>query len=177
MKYLNLGSKDILTHLFIQKFSDALDAEVNRMKKEDTLTQQQENIKDTAAKIAELGFGPYTQKEQPLKQQAFDPVERPSHYAEGRKYEPIKVIEDWKLSYCLGNALKYISRVGRKEDSLQDLDKAIWYLKKEREQYVNANYEQAFEPKQPIPRECEEGAMPVQCWPFEKPHSGYRTTA
>lgn len=65
----------------------------------------------------------------------FDPVNRPSHYAEGRQYEPIKVIEDWNLSYCLGNAVKYISRVGRKENSLQDINKAIWYLTKEKEKY------------------------------------------
>ena len=26
-----------------------------------------------------------------------DPINRPSHYAEGRKFEPIDVIEDWEL--------------------------------------------------------------------------------
>ena len=58
----------------------------------------------------------------------FDPVNRPSHYAEGRLYEPIAVIEDWQLDYHLGNALKYISRAGRKLDTLEDLKKAVWYL-------------------------------------------------
>ena len=58
----------------------------------------------------------------------FDAVDRPSHYAEGRKYEPIDVIEDWELGMHLGNATKYISRAGRKGDELEDLKKARWYI-------------------------------------------------
>lgn len=61
----------------------------------------------------------------------FDPVDRPSHYCEGRNYEPIKVIADWNLNYNLGNALKYISRAGRKGDYIQDLEKALYYLQAE----------------------------------------------
>ena len=60
-----------------------------------------------------------------------DPVNNPSHYAEGRKYEPINVIEDWDLNYRLGNAVKYISRAGRKLDAKEDLRKAVWYLQRE----------------------------------------------
>lgn len=57
----------------------------------------------------------------------------PDHYKGGRKYEPIEVIEDWGLNYRLGNALKYISRNGRKpgEDEREGLRKAIWYLERE----------------------------------------------
>lgn len=58
----------------------------------------------------------------------YDPVNHPSHYCEGRKYEPIKVIDDWGLDFYLGNALKYISRAGRKNDELEDLKKARFYL-------------------------------------------------
>jgi hypothetical protein len=61
----------------------------------------------------------------------FDPIENPSHYSEGRKHEPIDVIEDWGLGFHLGNALKYISRAGRKTDELEDLAKAIWYIERE----------------------------------------------
>jgi hypothetical protein len=57
-----------------------------------------------------------------------DPVNHPPHYIEGRTIEPIDVIEDWSLSYHLGNALKYISRAGRKSDAVEDIKKAIWYL-------------------------------------------------
>lgn len=58
----------------------------------------------------------------------FDPVTRPSHYAAGRQYEPIDVIEDWALGFHEANALKYISRSGRKDNQIQDLEKAVWYL-------------------------------------------------
>ncbi len=60
----------------------------------------------------------------------YDPVSCPSHYIEGRKYEPIDVIEDWELDFCLGNALKYISRAGRKNDEIEDLRKAIFYIER-----------------------------------------------
>lgn len=53
---------------------------------------------------------------------------RPSHYCDGRQYEPIKVIQDWQLDFCLGNALKYIARAGKKDDIIQDLKKARQYL-------------------------------------------------
>lgn len=59
-----------------------------------------------------------------------DVIEHPSHYCEGRKYEPKDVIRDWELNFNLGNAIKYISRAGRKENNslLQDLKKARQYL-------------------------------------------------
>lgn len=57
-------------------------------------------------------------------------VQHPSHYAEGRKYEPIDVISDWNLDFDLGNAIKYISRAGRKDSTKtkEDLEKAIFYI-------------------------------------------------
>jgi len=60
-----------------------------------------------------------------------DPINSPSHYAEGRSHEPIDVIEDWQLSYRLGNTVKYISRAGRKNCAIEDLKKAAWYLNRE----------------------------------------------
>lgn len=68
-----------------------------------------------------------------------DVINHPSHYIEGRKYEPIAVIEDWNLSYQLGNVLKYISRAGRKDKSTykQDLEKARWYLQRAIDQTGN----------------------------------------
>ena len=60
----------------------------------------------------------------------FDPVTRPSHYAAGRQYEPIDVIEDWALGFHEANALKCISRSGRKDNRIQDLEKAVWYLER-----------------------------------------------
>ena len=57
-------------------------------------------------------------------------VNHPSHYNMG-KYEAIDVIEDWKLGFNLGNTVKYISRAGHKDDTVQDLRKALWYLERE----------------------------------------------
>jgi hypothetical protein len=61
----------------------------------------------------------------------------PLHYRGDRQFEPIAVIEDWELNYNLGNALKYISRNGRKpgEDPTEGLKKAIWYLQREISKY------------------------------------------
>lgn len=57
-------------------------------------------------------------------------INKPSHYCEGRKYEPKDVIRDWDLNFNLGNVVKYVSRNGRKqgESSLKDLLKAKTYL-------------------------------------------------
>jgi hypothetical protein len=58
-----------------------------------------------------------------------DMVSHPPHYTFGR-FEVIDVIEDWKLSYHLGNVVKYVARAGRKDDAVQDLKKAKWYLER-----------------------------------------------
>lgn len=42
-----------------------------------------------------------------------DPVDRPAHYTDG-KIEVIDFIEDKKLGFSLGNAVKYIARAGKK---------------------------------------------------------------
>lgn len=56
-------------------------------------------------------------------------VNHPAHYGGAdNPYEAIKVIEAWGLDFCLGNAVKYISRAGKKGDALEDLKKARWYL-------------------------------------------------
>lgn len=67
----------------------------------------------------------------PTVEKISDDVNHPNHYAEGREYEPIDVIEDWELGFNLGNVVKYISRAGRKDDIIQDLEKAEFYLKRE----------------------------------------------
>lgn len=58
-----------------------------------------------------------------------DPVNHPSHYTDG-KIEVIDYIEDKGLGFCLGNAVKYISRAGKKdpEKEIEDLRKAAWYI-------------------------------------------------
>lgn len=58
-----------------------------------------------------------------------DPVNRPAHYTDG-SIEVIDFIEDKKLGFCLGNAIKYISRAGKKDPDkeIEDLEKAVWYV-------------------------------------------------
>lgn len=58
-----------------------------------------------------------------------DNVNHPSHYTNGN-IEVIDFIEDKNLSYHLDNAVKYISRAGKKdpEKTAEDLQKAVWYL-------------------------------------------------
>lgn len=54
-------------------------------------------------------------------------VNHPSHYNNG-KIEVIDVIEDWKLGFHLGNAVKYIARACHKKNFSEDLKKAVWYI-------------------------------------------------
>ena len=61
-----------------------------------------------------------------------DNVNHPSHYTSG-KIEVIDFIEDKEFGFHLGNAVKYISRAGRKNPDkiVEDLQKAVWYINRE----------------------------------------------
>jgi len=58
-------------------------------------------------------------------------VNHPEHYSPG-EYEVINVIEAWNLGFHLGNAIKYISRAGKKDPAKtkEDLRKAVWYIER-----------------------------------------------
>ena len=73
----------------------------------------------------ELQYGPHPKNT--------STINHPPHYGgESNQYEAIKVIEAWELNFCLGNAVKYISRAGKKTASKsEDLKKAIWYIERE----------------------------------------------
>lgn len=60
-----------------------------------------------------------------------DIVNHPAHYTDG-SIEVIDYIEDKQLGYHLGNAIKYISRAGKKDPTkkAEDLRKAVWYLER-----------------------------------------------
>ena len=54
----------------------------------------------------------------------------PEHYQGfSNGAQPVDIAEH--LSFNLGNALKYISRAGRKGDAVEDLSKARWYIDRE----------------------------------------------
>jgi hypothetical protein len=63
----------------------------------------------------------------------YDTVDHPQYYNQGN-IEVIDYIEDQGMmsGFCLGNAIKYISRAGKKnpETEIEDLSKARWYLDK-----------------------------------------------
>ena len=59
-----------------------------------------------------------------------DMVNHPPHYKAGG-IETIDFIEAKGLNYNLGNVVKYITRADLKGDRKENLEKALWYLKRE----------------------------------------------
>ena len=59
-----------------------------------------------------------------------DPVYLPKHYTSHPSgVECIEITRH--MNFCLGNATKYIWRAGLKDNAVEDLQKAIWYLEQE----------------------------------------------
>lgn len=58
-------------------------------------------------------------------------VDHPAHYRADTGHEAIDVIEAWGLGFNLGSTVKYLARCGFKDNSLEDLRKASWYLARE----------------------------------------------
>jgi len=56
-------------------------------------------------------------------------IDHPEHYNSG-KIEVIEFIKSLGIDedFCIGNAIKYISRYKHKDDPLGDLKKARWYI-------------------------------------------------
>ena len=58
-----------------------------------------------------------------------DPVNHPKHYTEHPSgVECIQITEH--LSFCVGNAVKYLWRADLK-NGVEDLEKAAWYISRE----------------------------------------------
>ena len=96
-----------------------------------------------------------------------DPVNHPSHYTDG-KIEVIDFIEDKKLGFHLGNAVKYISRAGKKDPNkeIEDLEKAIWYIQRKIDQLKKLKEEVLTYrgyPVNPCGREVLDHATTVSC--------------
>jgi hypothetical protein len=69
-------------------------------------------------------------------------VDHPPHYGGAdNPYEAIKVIDAWGLGFCLGNTVKYISRAEKKGATVEDLQKARWYLDREINNRIGKNAE------------------------------------
>jgi hypothetical protein len=60
----------------------------------------------------------------------YDAVNHPKHYTSHPSgVECIQVTEH--MSFCLGNAIKYLWRADEKHDAIEDLRKAKWYIERE----------------------------------------------
>ena len=62
-------------------------------------------------------------------------VNHPIHYGGDTEYECIKVLKAWLSSdqyegFLRGNAIKYLCRTGKKDNEVQELKKARWYIEK-----------------------------------------------
>lgn len=65
-----------------------------------------------------------------VEQPADDPVNHPKHYtAHPSGIECIQITEH--MGFNLGNAVKYIWRADLKNDAIEDLKKAKWYIERE----------------------------------------------
>ena len=59
-----------------------------------------------------------------------DSVNHPKHYTDHPSgVECIQITEH--MGFCLGNAIKYIWRADLKNDAIEDLEKAKWYIERE----------------------------------------------
>ena len=66
-----------------------------------------------------------------------DIVNNPKHYTNHpSKIECIQITEH--MGFCLGNAIKYLWRADLKNDAIEDMQKAIWYINREIERRQNA---------------------------------------
>lgn len=59
-----------------------------------------------------------------------DSVNHPSHYTTHPSGVECITITEW-MSFNLGNAVKYVWRAGLKGYQTEDLEKAVWYIKRE----------------------------------------------
>lgn len=60
-----------------------------------------------------------------------DNVNHPAHYQTESGMEAIDVIEAFfRTNYYLASTFKYMARAGKKNDEREDIEKAIWYLRR-----------------------------------------------
>lgn len=86
----------------------------------------------------------------------YDDISRPAHYAAGRRFEVIEVLEDWaqfapnvKQGLAYAQALKYLGRMWSKDTPSKNLSKAIWYLER-LEQHLLDDDHRLQAPEQPL---------------------------
>ena len=71
-------------------------------------------------------------------------INHPDHY-KGNRFEAIDIIEDYELNFNLGSTLKYVLRAGKKNDAIEDLQKAEWFIKRELDRLVTQQLNEPIE--------------------------------
>lgn len=90
-------------------------------------------------------------EEQESDAMTIDMVNNPPHYTEGRAREVIDVMFDslsdarLRAAFCLGTVLKYVHRVAKKGNPVEDLKKARWYARKSVSELTRSYGEDAVE--------------------------------
>lgn len=80
-------------------------------------------IRDEAREALEAFWRKKASEQQP------DPINPPRYQQHPSGVECIEIAEH--MTYCVGNAIKYLWRAGLKGDALTDLRKAAWYVERE----------------------------------------------
>jgi hypothetical protein len=77
-----------------------------------------------------IPFGGWIQCSDDIVVNKHDPVNHPKHYtAHPSGVECIQITEH--MGFNLGNAMKYIWRADEKNNAVEDLRKAVWYVQRE----------------------------------------------
>ena len=63
------------------------------------------------------------------------------NYIESKNIEVIDIIESFDLDFFAGNVIKYVLRAGKKENEIEDLEKAKWYIERKISQLKKQNEE------------------------------------
>ena len=123
-RYADMKENKTMTYReFLDEFSNWMDGKPsNIMSTDGELKQWQNDIMERNSIMSK-------EEVQAFLKPKNDPVNHSSHYTDG-KIEVIDFIEDKRLNFHLANAVKYISRAGKKDPSkeVEDLKKARWYL-------------------------------------------------
>lgn len=67
-------------------------------------------------------------------------INHPQRYGGDTQYECVKVLKAWMSEeeyrgWLKGSAIKYLCRLGKKDDAVQELNKSAWYVNKLIESY------------------------------------------
>lgn len=88
-------------------------------------------------KIYENGLKIIPEKtlQEQIQEERKEEVNHPERYGGDTTYECIKVLKAWLSleqykGFLRGNTIKYLCRVGKKDETVQELKKAKWYLER-----------------------------------------------